>query len=122
MEGTIFAGWTYGPTIVSSHELFVQGKDHPSMGESRNFIQALIADSELSARTRIKLARLSLGAMPGNLTAHGRPRAKQASGTHDLGFLSRTTEPVRRGRPEKAFPEQSRPSDSVSNSRIRCST
>ena len=30
--------------IGDAHELFVQGKDHPSIGESRNFIQALIDD------------------------------------------------------------------------------
>jgi hypothetical protein len=30
--------------IGDAHELFVQGKDHASIGESRNFIQALIDD------------------------------------------------------------------------------
>jgi hypothetical protein len=35
--------------LGDAHELFVQGKDHPSIGESRNLIQALIDD--MSAAT-----------------------------------------------------------------------
>jgi hypothetical protein len=31
--------------LGDAHELFVQGKDHPSIGESRNLIQALIDDT-----------------------------------------------------------------------------
>lgn len=38
--------------LGDAHELFVQGKDHPSIGESRNLIEALIDD--ISAVTHAK--------------------------------------------------------------------